>query len=440
MTSYQAAPRVEITSSDHSITSSAGIVLTSTVLDRLQVEELIDQRLALFVRQRGYSEGELARTIIDMLLCGGDFCSDVALLSGATAALRGRDVPAACTLTRFLGRATPGTPSALNAVLEESLRRAWHAGAAPEGDAITLDVDSSLVPVHGATKQGAARAYNSELAYNPLMATVGETGEAVALRLRKGSAYVARGAGDFVARAAAAVRRADPQGRDVHVRADSGFYTKAVVEGCIRAEATFSIAARPSLVRKAIYATATSPDIAWEDAIDMVGAQVCSVPYHFRGHDLRLIIRRVPKLPTAQLAFDDLDGYAYHAILSNDPRPAPELEHHHRLRGGVCEETIRQLKEGFGLAHLPVGSFFGNWVWAQLACLAHNIAQWTRTLGLPRDQRRMRVKRFRRMWINVAARIVRTGRRIVLRLAADHPDPDGFVAAYALLRALPAFG
>jgi hypothetical protein len=259
--------------------------------------------------------------------------------------------------------------------------------------------------------------------------------------MRKGSAYPGRAGDSLVRGAIAVVGRADPRGRPIHVRADSAFCNRAFMAACIDAGATFTVTAkwRPN-VRAAIYRAATSTDTLWAETIDMDGSQVCSVPFSFSDLDgVRLIVRRSPRRLGTQLAFDDLDGYSFQAIMTNDSRSDTEVEHHHRLRGGVCEETMRQLKEGFGLAHLPVGRFFGNWVWALLACLAHNVATWTRVLGLPRDQRRMRVKRFRRLWLNVAARVVRTARRIVLRLASDHPDPDAFMAAYERLRLLPAF-
>ena len=39
------------------------------------------------------------------------------------------------------------------------------------------------------------------------------------------------------------------------------------------------------------------------------------------------------------------------------------MEAHHRLRGGIPEDTIRALKNDFGMIHAPVQSFFGNWLY-----------------------------------------------------------------------------
>lgn len=94
------------------------------------------------------------------------------------------------------------------------------------------------------------------------------------------------------------------------------------------------------------------------------------------------------------------------------------MEHHHRLRGGGPEEAIRQLKGDFGLNHAPVRNFFGNWLWWHAAALAYNTARWIRVLALPESFRTRRGKRLRLSFFNVAAKVVRHGRRLHLRLPA----------------------
>lgn len=119
---------------------------------------------------------------------------------------------------------------------------------------------------------------------------------------------------------------------------------------------------------------------------------------------------------------------------------AAEVEAHHRLRGGIPEDTIRALKHDFGMSHAPVQAFFGNWLYWQAAALAHNVGLWLRTLALPRAFRRARGKRLRLAFLNVAARLIRTGRRLHLRFAAAYPHLQAFVAALDRIRTLPAFG
>lgn len=99
-----------------------------------------------------------------------------------------------------------------------------------------------------------------------------------------------------------------------------------------------------------------------------------------------MIGRRQPTGAGDHLSFDDLDGWRFHAIVTNvapAAGTAAEVEHHHRPRGGPPEEAIRQLKDNFGLGHAPVENFFGNWLWWHAAALAYNVGRWARALALP---------------------------------------------------------
>src|SRR3546814_5442405 len=83
-----------------------------------------------------------------------------------------------------------------------------------------------------------------------------------------------------------------------------------------------------------------------------------------------------PYTALCRSSLDDLDGWRFHSIVTNLPAlfaPAEMVEAHHRLRGGIPEDTIRQLKEDFGLIHAPVQNFFGNWLWWHACALAHNV-------------------------------------------------------------------
>lgn len=131
-----------------------------------------------------------------------------------------------------------------------------------------------------------------------------------------------------------------------------------------------------------------------------------------------------------------------HAIISNVPKSfmsAVSVELAHRLRGGAPEEAIRQLKGDFGMNHAPVTGFFGNWLWWLAAALAYNAARWLRVLALPRSWHRVRGKRLRLGLLNVPARVVRTARRLHLRLPAAYQHAAVFIAALERIRALPAF-
>jgi len=59
----------------------------------------------------------------------------------------------------------------LDKIAEEALGRAWAAGTGPGEDPLVIDVDSTICPVYGHDKQGAAYGYTKVLGHHPLLAT-----------------------------------------------------------------------------------------------------------------------------------------------------------------------------------------------------------------------------------------------------------------------------
>jgi hypothetical protein len=62
---------------------------------------------------------------------------------------------------------------------------------------------------------------------------------------------------------------------------------------------------------------------------------------------------------------------------------AAAVEAHHRLRGGIPEDTTRVLKNDYGMIHAPVGRASATGCTGRAAALAHNVSLWLRTLALP---------------------------------------------------------
>lgn len=445
----RSVPSPVVAASETDLTPVAGVALWGPLLDRLNVVAEADRRGLRPIGPGGYTGGECYRALSEILLAGGDFLADRSLLADpATAALRGSNaLPSVPTLWRFLAGADLGRVAKAAAVNRVMLRRAWAAGAAPAGDRLTIDPDATRVAVYGPGKEGSAFSRSGQTALSPLVGVLGETGDVLALRARGGAANDGRAMGSFIDECVAAIPAGARQGRRLWVRVDSAGYQHQVVAAAERHGADFTVTAKQyAPVADRIHALATDPGTVWVEALGReteAGSQIAETTATLLGRQLRLIVRRQPRAAGEQLAFDDLDGWRLHAIITNiDPTRmgAAEVEAHHRLRGGIPEDTIRALKNDFGMIHAPVQPFFGNWLYWQAVALAHNVGLWLRTLALPADYRRVRGKRLRLGFLNVAARLVRHGRRLHLRFAAAYRHLQAFVTALERLRALPAFG
>lgn len=450
------AAKVKVSRSDDLVTGIAGAALWGPLLDRLGVVAEADRRGLRPIGPGGYTGGECYRALLEVILAGGDVISDRSLLAGlANERLRGEHrLPSQWTLWRFGDGADLGRAQKAAAVNRTMLARAWALGAGPPGGLVTLDPDATSVATYGLGKQGSTFSYKGQTALSPMVGVVGETGDVVAVRARAGNAAPGRAIASFVRECYWAIPAAVRETSNIWVRIDSAGYQLAVIDTCTELGAAFTITAphRPN-VRAAIEALANNPATVWAPALGSEGERGAEVAETFlvigasRNHSqavrhLRLIVRRQPTRAGDQLSFDDMDGWRFHTIVTNLPAlfaPATDVEYHHRLRGGIPEDAIRQLKEDFAFAHAPFSNFFANWLWWHTCALAHNTSRWLRVLALPVEFHRCRAKRWRLAFFNVAARVVRHAGALWLRLPRNHAWADAFIEALTRIRRLPAF-
>ena len=225
---------------------------------------------------------------------------------------------------------------------------------------MTIDLDSTIVEVHGKQKHGAAFGYTRVLGYHPLLATRAGTGEVLHARLRKGSSQ--RGTKRFCEELIARVRRAGATGA-LTLRADSGFFSWDLLAILDRLSVTWSITVHQNASVQA--AIAAIPEDAWRrhhlprrrcrpggrddlrDRRRQDQASRASGPPRRSPHPAHRPVQR-------QLWPD----WRHHAFVTNLELEAVEADRFHRAHATV-ELAIRDLKEGAGLEHCPSGGSSG---------------------------------------------------------------------------------
>jgi DDE family transposase len=420
---------VEVRFDDQRVVADAGIAVAATLADRLGVATIVDETVELGERPGAANAGAKVMTLISAMALGADSIDDCDVLrAGRTGAVLGHRVAAPSTLGTFLRAFTFGHVRQLDRVLDQTLQRAWEAGAGPGDERLVVDVDSFVGEVHGYAKQGAAYGYTRQRGYHPILAARADTGEVLHLRLRKGSANTSRGALRFTDELIARVERAGAAGPKL-LRADSGFWSKKIFARLERAGWAYSIGVRlqPS-VRAAIEQI---PEDAWRTLQDYPPTSVAQIAETCLG-DQRLVVRRVRTLDAQG---ELLPTWELYPFLTNRTDPLELVEAEHRQHA-VVELHIRDLKDQ-ALAHFPSGRFFANAAWTVIAALAHNLLRWTGVLGLP--GRTVRAARtLRRRLLAIPGRLTRTARRWTLHLPARWPWQHDFIEALTRIRALPA--
>ena len=212
-------------------------------------------------------------------------------------------------------------------------------------------------------EQGGARRHNyaGQRGYHPLLAIAAGTGDVLMARLRQGRANTARGAAHFLRETINRVRYAGATGQ-LTVRADSGFYTHAIVAVCRDKKVRFSITVRQHQTLRdlieAIPETDWTPIPYWmQGAADVAETSYTPFAGEPDAAPVRLIVRRVKPTPGSQLAL--FVNYSYHAFITDREGDTLDLEADHR-RHAEIENAIRDLKYGVGLNHLPSGRFPAN--------------------------------------------------------------------------------
>ncbi len=433
--------RVTTTFDETNLVPNAGLLPAAALAQRLDLGGLVDRRLHL--AKHGANSGAKALTVIGSMLAGGDSIDDTAVLRAGAAGMLFDGTRAPSTVGSWLRAHKWSNVRQLDAVSRELLARLWAVGAGPADLAapLTIDIDSTIVEVHGRAKQGAAFGYTKVRGYHPQLATCAQTGQLLMSRLRGGSAGAARGAKSFLTETVSRVRHAGATGQ-LTVRADSAFYSKTVIATATKFDVRFSITARQDKrIRAAIDAideSAWQPIPYWLSTPEVSGADIAETPFTVFARDskharqVRLVVRRVRPTPGSQLAL--FTTWDYHAFVTDRDLPLAEVEADHR-RHAVVEQSIAELKSA-GLAHLPSGNFMANAAWLALTVMAHNLGRAVGILAGP-DLRRATAATLRRKVFTMPGRLVHSGRRRHLRLPASWPWADPISSALASIHAIP---
>ncbi len=135
-----------------------------------------------------------------------------------------------------------------------------------------------------------------------------------------------------------------------------------------------------------------------------------------KGEPFRLVIQRWrdPQLPLFQKP-----EYYYYAIASNkDELSSEEVIRFHNERG-LAENEIKELKIGFGMEQMTSGDYRANAVWFGLGVQVYNLTLAEELFFLDPEWKTKTVTTLRWQLIETAGRLVRHGRRLILRLAAS---------------------
>lgn len=438
--------------------ATAGLVPIMALAQDSGLLTLADEHLSV-PTDKGAHSGRKIGSLVAGMVAGADSITDMALLRhGAMGTVFDRPY-APSTLGSFLREFTFGHVRQLDAVASRFLRAIAARTPLVAGivtGRVLVDIDDSIIEVHGHGKQGSGYGYSGVRGLNALLATVTtETTAPVILtqRLRRGACGSPRGAARMVADALATVDRLRTVAAESAtgttseavprplVRADSAFYGHPTVGAAVRAGADVSATVRlTSTIKRSI---SSISDDAWtpieytnaiydEDTEQWIStAEVAEIPFtafasQRKAHRIpgRLVVRRIPDLrPKKDPGQGELfEIWRFHAFFTTtdaadlDTVAADKLHRQH----AIIEQVHADLKNS-ALAHLPSGRFSANAAWLVCAVMAFNLTRAAATLSGDPRLTKATTGTLRRTVVSVPARIASSARRLTLHLPQGWP-------------------
>jgi Transposase DDE domain group 1 len=449
------------------VVSHAGSRLLADLADRTTLTSELAEALAQLGRPRTVHDP--GRVLVDPAVAvadGAECISDIAVL-GDQRELFG-SVASDSTVWRLLDQLEESELAAIAAARAAAREVVWAqraevtAAAVPAATAagadlpgLVIDLDASIVECHS-EKESAAATFKSTLGYHPILAFLDNSGEFLAGLLRPGNAG-ANTAADHITVLDAALTQipdAHRHGVPVLVRADGAGCSKAFlahIRGLCNQAVSTEFSVGWAVTDRERGAIDRLPDRAWTDAVDADGrprdgAHVAELTGLLPARTLadyppgtRILVRRERPHPGAQLdAFEERDGWRYQCFATDTAAgQLAFLDARHRAHARV-EDRIRTGKDT-GLGRFPSRTFAINTAWLTAVILAVDLVSWAQTILLHSQPTLARAepKTLRYRLLHVAARLVRGGRRLRLRLDRRWPWAQQLAAAFARCAALP---
>ena len=328
---------------------------------------------------------------------------------------------------------------------------------------LTFDFDAVDDPCHGQQQLALFHAYYGQHQRLPLLVSNAETGQFVALTLRAGNAHAALGADRDLERLVRRVRARFPGVRIV-LRGDCGFAVPALYDACaaLDVEGTFGFGANAKLKK-------LTDDLAAE--AERLFKETGVKQRLFRAFEYRAKPWRASRL-TIVKAEHHAGGANRRFVTTNRPgaKHFPEAAYDEYVQRGEAENRNKEIKTDLGMDRLSDHRFKANFFRLYLHAAAHNLMARLRqaaalpsapsplpevpTSALPEADRKIWQRRqrardpfgraqpntWRTRLVKVAAEVLVSARRVVVRLAANWPYLDLYRALSLRLAALRPSG
>lgn len=448
------------------VTTYGGLSVVHELAMRLGLDESINRQLALIKVNLPYFESDHILTHAYNLYIGGSCIEDIGHIQHSEAVkhlLGACRIPDPTTAGDFLRRFNRDQLNGFQVAIDEARQKVWRQLPRQHTKVATIDIDSTVKQVYGECKQGADFSYNGKWSYHPLLVTLAETNEPLRTINRPGNAASGQGAGEALGEVLPMVCR---HFKKVRVRGDSKFYQRATILECERngAQFSFSMDGNAVLHKK----VENLPKSAWKPFSvhpEQRQPKKCrpkarrrkrtrhrrriarrrgyrtlattvqhAAEFRYRmtrgggnrhlglgGREFRVVVKR-QKVRVSEGQDVLFEEYRYRFVITNIPAREMKADVLLRFAYHRCdqENTIEQMKNGIAALRMPTGQLVANAAFLFCGQLAWCLRAWLSLLTLPRETLKWEWSWFRHAFVYVAAKITKSGRRVVAYLTQSH--------------------
>jgi hypothetical protein len=441
--------------------TAGGVPLIHKMCEGLGLKEAIDNSVHVLKQHNPYYESDHVLNIAFNILAGGSRIEHIEYRRCDTAyldALGTHSIPDPTTAGDFCRRfVSPFSIDQLQEAFNQVRLTVWSHQDADFFKQAIIEADGTMCETEGECKEGMDISHKGKWGYHPLVVSLANTAEPLYLLNRSGNRPSHEGAARYFDKAAKLCQTAGF--KRIHFRGDTDFTQTKYLDGWDKDKITFTFGmdARENVVDLAESLDSSAwtefeppqratgngsprrkPTNVKEEVVDRRGyrhlrltrEEVAEFPYRPCAckKDYRLVVLK-KTIEVTEGLFEHLEWETrYFFYLTNRKDLSPSEVVIDARKRCDQENLNAHLKNGVHALTMPLNTLHANWAYAVMAALAWSLKAWAALL-LPVTERwakkhkeqkhrllRMEFHTFRQALMNIPAQIVRTGRRLLVRL------------------------
>ncbi|KRN43640.1 transposase DDE domain protein [Pediococcus damnosus] len=421
--------KLHISHTGGELSSDAGLVLIKEIMHKLDFANLAE-KLVSFKDQRRYYQHSNVSLMEQLLLqkIAGYATDQVAtslrfdpifkLLLDKPA------IASQASISRFWQRFDEKSVASLQVLNQTLLDRGRLTTNQTE---LIIDVDSTHSDTFGNQESSDFNAHYQTNGFHPLVAFDGQNEAFLAAQLRPGNVYTSKEIRPFLKPLLQHYQNSLPC-TEILVRGDSGFATPELYDTCEENKAFYLVRLKANRRLRDLAEGYVRIDD--KQQWDQTEIHYYSAKYQAGSWNQPRQIYIKSTREVGELLFN------HEYVLTNLTKLTPETAFELYQHRGQMENDIKEAKEGFFFDKTNSTGFIENHARMMLSVLAYNLVSLFKQLCLPPQHVSVRVGTLRLWLFKIAGKLVRSGRKLYLKLSSSHVYQKLFYQVLAKIQQL----